>query len=1427
MANDGDTSDESKDTEFEDVEMIDEMSDNEEMVPAASTENSLYAPPTNQELLDQKETLLFKNNLFKLQMGELVKEAHVKPASAVKACLHQIKELLDQLEPSPACSLQEATAALAPLVIPFASHAPPSSDTLVKFAFAKPARVAVVGSFLLDTMTRHHDGQTNVDVALEMPPACLQEKDLINHRYFHKRAYYLAVIAQRIKKLLPKQYKMQFSCFQHDEKRPTLVLKSTETNPNHFSKKGLAIRLFAYAPSSFFARAKLSPLRNSVRPNQQDTTRAPPTPHYNASLLLDLHMPAHLNLIHSCMQEAPALKECIILSKVWLAQRSLDGRDRVGYGLNGFLISMILVWLVRVKSPAVKKIGKSYSSYQMFRVLVDFLASYDFSQPLFLTDNTEPLPEAEFSQSAFQAQYDVAIVDPTGTINLANYITKSAMSEVQYEARLTLGLLNDTLFDRFEDLFLKKVHQEWLKYDNVFRIPSLGEVPSFTQADFVNYGTMAEFGLRKLYLILSSGLSDRTKCIAISCPPPSSWGIDEAPVAQTPADITIGVVLDPDTSLRQVEHGPDADNVSAVKEFKQLWGPRSEMRRFQDGTIKESVVFDCDGTMEQKILLVARMTAYLLSRHFQVGEDDGVTYWAGLGNKYVRSPGSPIHVKSFQSVMDAYQAVTKELRALDLPLAIHRTHIKNDALAYCSVFVPQPIEDKELVSRASPAEFLIEFESSGKWPDDVSAIETMKRAFYIRIVNLLEAAGSETMAAVGVGAGNESCLFLTHNSGQSFKVHIHNSRVGYLLERAMKDPAASPSTKASLSTYYRQYKRFYVQLPAHYNLISNLCLRYHFLGQTIRLAKRWLASHLLLSPSIVSPQVVEIICARIYTHPTAFGPPSSGWTGFVRMLELLQSWKWTAEPLIVELEEGKMTAAKRKEIGDRFMSLSHGGAGHISMYIATEMDPDGNMWGSLDVNIKIMERFVMIARQSLLVVKETLLSGAGNDISQLFITPSSGYHAIIHLDCGKLLAYLNNVNFDATKVPVRSSKFKNVLDARDRQLLALSLIDPLREYVKDLESTFGEVAYFFADAYGGDKVAVVWKLGQLQETPFKVNLAYNAMPTKQEKMRVEAFGKLFLSSITMFAGCLFFGNLPLTLSLNETKLNLVTTFGAGMLLGAAFIIILPEGVETIYDAQIAMSQIDPPQALAPSPLPSPTRSVAKRESLAPPSFAFNEGTISRDIGVSLLLGFGFMLMVDQFSAYLQRWQQGTHLPISVSEFVRDREVAHTSTPTLGFIIHAAADGIAMGAAFSSEASDVEWIVFLAIMLHKAPSAFGLATFLLAKRLSRVSILKNLVVFSLAAPLAAILTFLMIGLFDSGNPLVVKYRTGLVLLFSAGTFLYVASVHILPEIYLKDHASSHSSHEHHSHQEKNLSYPQIFCLVFGMVVPMILSIQHEH
>lgn len=163
---------------------------------------------------------------------------------------------------------------------------------------------------------------------------------------------------------------------------------------------------------------------------------------------------------------------------------------------------------------------------------------------------------------------------------------------------------------------------------------------------------------------------------------------------------------------------------------------------------------------------------------------------------------------------------------------------------------------------------------------------------------------------------------------------------------------------------------------------------------------------------------------------------------------------------------------------------------------------------------------------------------------------------------------------------------------------------------------------------------------------------------------------------------------------------------------------------------------------------------------------------------------------------------------------------HGVTATVGLVVHSAADGVALGAAASTAHHDVEVIIFLAIMLHKAPAAFGLVTFLLHEGLERTRIRKHLLIFSLAAPLMAVVTYFGLGQ-DGKDTLSSVNATGAAMLFSAGTFLYVATVHVLPELTMK------RSHVAGSHSSRVLRKAELLALIVGALLPSLLTMGHHH
>lgn len=120
------------------------------------------------------------------------------------------------------------------------------------------------------------------------------------------------------------------------------------------------------------------------------------------------------------------------------------------------------------------------------------------------------------------------------------------------------------------------------------------------------------------------------------------WPVDSAPPKhKDQPPLNIGLMLNLEQALSVLERGPPADNpkvtyptfpvmsvyvsygsVAVSKhplccwcfkadEFRQLWGSRSELRRFQDGSITEAVLWSGNSTCQRRFILLEIITHLL------------------------------------------------------------------------------------------------------------------------------------------------------------------------------------------------------------------------------------------------------------------------------------------------------------------------------------------------------------------------------------------------------------------------------------------------------------------------------------------------------------------------------------------------------------------------------------------------------------------------------------------------------------------------------------------------------------------------------------------------------------------------------------------------------------------------------------------------
>lgn len=423
---------------------------------AAKKAKGAAAAPSSDEVAQLRQTEeLFKSNLFKLQLEELLREMHVDydKLAKIDPLLHGLKADLEALPadevrtregttlrriaggmgrtrscvngkrrvwgtrlltvlrsvPLAACcprSLAQLSynplspvfgAPLpAPVLSSVASGASTASGAHPSFPFHPPTTFNLVGSYPLRTLLKEGAGAAslNVDVCVEMPAACLKEKDYWDYRYLAKRARYLEHLAAHL--MAQGRFHVKLGKMRGAAEKPVLLLyplkEVAQAAPAPVSggkKKGasaaaaaasapqfqpftgilskVVVRLFVNLPAGLFSAKRFHPSKSNLHARDGAATAAAAvsaakvktegkgaapkagddkneqtgaaTPYYNHLLLDDMSYTAHLAHLYGVFASCPALKESVMLLKLWVKQRKLDlargARGAAGSGANG------------------------------------------------------------------------------------------------------------------------------------------------------------------------------------------------------------------------------------------------------------------------------------------------------------------------------------------------------------------------------------------------------------------------------------------------------------------------------------------------------------------------------------------------------------------------------------------------------------------------------------------------------------------------------------------------------------------------------------------------------------------------------------------------------------------------------------------------------------------------------------------------------------------------------------------------------------------------------------------------------------------------------------------------------------------------------------------------------------------------------------
>ncbi|KAF8908204.1 Nrap protein [Gymnopilus junonius] len=1112
-------------------------------------------PPTGEELRAIKDASdLFKSSSFKLQIDALLpnvrpKSSRIPPLEKFLFELHSFLKGISSVSPQhpleAARKLQKKGVAV-PYPLPL-----PTEETNWKVAFEPPSDVNLIGSWANKVSVKPKDDQdVGVDLAVEMPNTLFQEKDYLNGRFFHKRAFYLSTIAASLQKSkLGAKVELSYESIQDDPRLTKLVLvPKNDESATDFTKLNAKVCILPILSSSSpIPLHRLSPSHSNIRINGSndsttDESNSPkhlPTPLYNNALLQTLTPRYYLLGVHSLQNEVPAFTDALTLLRIWANQRGYSGGTKWcvrGFEAAGPWWWSLLALLLNGDEPRTgglrvnkrKPVGKGLSSYQLFKATLEFLAKHDFEKDHVFVKTSEG---QRFSQEEYTQYPGPVFVDSSSLSNVLASVTLGSLELLRYDAAKTLEALNQTSFsgDPFSGVFLKDCRDLMTRFDVVLRVDLSSAKPRNTSAhSTIDIGSPSNALLASISAILRQGLGDRSRAVTLLHPSSLPRPLSQAHPS-SPDIVFIGIIHNPQHAFRLVDHGPAADeqNQAALEKFRGLWGDKSELRRFKDGRIVESVVWEVT-TADERAHVPSMIVRHLLNWHFALGED-AVEAWQTRYDSLLRLPPSISReymssgvATGFKGALTAFDNLVKQIKKLDeeLPLSLLNVSPVSESLRYTSVFSPVPLPSslaQLLPPNArylAPIEIILEFEKSSRWPDDIKAVQTIKLAFFERIASALMKSVDGLKASVVVGDGvhesqllDKAVLEVITPEGWAFHARIWHDREVNLLEQIIGGNASllphivSKSKEKKTTEYYEAveakevYMRRFIHAPRHHRAIATLSHHYTAFPGTVRLAKRWLASHWLLH-SHIREEVVEIISGRDFSMETdpekalQHLVPASKERGFATFIEFLKDWKWEEGLFVPLYGSGPASSASTSE--------NRPFTGKGIWKVSTEHDTDGHMWTQHSPDILVANRVRALANATWNYM-QGLESGQLN-VQGMFIHPTKDYNILLHLDPSVLPRYLHNVNADQDLLTKRG-KYANKTQ-QDEAVKVLPGFDPARLFVADLLNIYADTFKVFHDPYGGT---------QIDPRPFRVLGGFNSVPVKKENEKSKDKGLVTLN----------------------------------------------------------------------------------------------------------------------------------------------------------------------------------------------------------------------------------------------------------------------------------------------------------------------------
>lgn len=1155
------------------IDSGDELSENdendeEEDENANKTEN--YKNTTSQDIHIARETAeLFKSNIFKLQIDELLEQVKLnqKHILKVEKFLHKLYDTIQQIPDWEEQSISDVQAYFKGKIVavPFVDPKPNPSNTNYKFNYKKPD-VSLIGSFALKTNIYQPQG-SSVDILLTMPAELFEKKDFLNFRCLHKRSVYLAYLTHHLTVLFKREKLDQFlvieyGFFNNDPLLPILKIQcqktgTTQQHDYNFYKTKFSINLIVGFPENIFDPKKLLPNKNCIRVAQTDNNiQLPATPLYNFSIISSCTYERYLKFLYKAKKQTEAFQQASILGKLWLQQRGFTGRSSHSGSLGGFgtfeFTTLMAALLNGGGVNGNKILLHGFSAYQLFKGVIKYLATMDLCNEghlQFYSDIDNTSSPAIYIKEGFQTP---TIFDKTSKVNILTKMTVSSYQALKKHAMESLTMLNNVVRDEFANIFLINVNRtDYLKYDLCYnvRIPlgNLSDVdsslaPKFTANERVKYITIENFLVNKITSAIKYALGDRINALEVELIG-QNWTF---PINKRKASTSSGgnslnleyarikLLVNAEESEKLVTKGPahSEETTPEAAVFKNFWGPKSSLRRFKDGSITHCCVWNTSASEP----IISSMLDFILKRHVSeklvISNDITKRFndLLPLPNLPASKRMSVLNLTPFYNLKKSFDDLYKLVFQMKLPLSVKSILPIGPAFRYTSLCQPVPFaySDPDFLQ-----DVILEFETSPKWPDEITSLEKAKTAFLLKIHEQISSEhGSKYKSfftrdeSIPYNLEITTLNILTPE-GYGFKFRVLTERDEVLYLRAISN--ARNELKPLLENTFLKFTAKYQGSIRHTRTIENISHSYQFYSPVVRLFKKWLDCHLLLGH--LNDELVELLAIKPFVEASPYSIPGSVENGFMKVLRFISQWNWKEDPLILDLvkpEEDlennletsigageldtntikklseRLTLAQYKGIQTNFTNLRNGDPNglHLQFFVGSKNDPSGILYSS-NIPLAIATRLTALAKVAINLIHT---HGLNKQTIGLLFTPGlNDYDFIVKIKSPVALKLSSGI--------LDNSEFKNITNSSAPTSFPDDLndlsekMDPTYQLVKYLNMKYRNSMIFSSHRYMGvnggnlgDQNTITGLIKPLFKKPqkFRVNNDCNSVPIDKE-----------------------------------------------------------------------------------------------------------------------------------------------------------------------------------------------------------------------------------------------------------------------------------------------------------------------------------------